>query len=555
MSGRKLACFSAGLVALALLGAGQPPGSTLPPAPTVPTPAIAPGDPRRPLEEAPQVPSVPPTPVPPGPRFNFKIDPKATAKDLLPPAPKANAVRGPVTTDDLKAIPEVEFAARPAKDIGHEKLLHQSAHQIAKINHVNGKKTDAFMAALLEHRPDLAGMPFAMGDACRTSGDKLKYFAQAAQLVRQAMAGSVPPNAPPFGVPQAPQPAPTSRGLSAPTQFVGTRPATGTVTLGNFTAVQSVDVLSEVVILTQQPFWKRYAELCEQEDTARERTDKEIAEHVTVARVSALCQMLAAEPAEIRLGLVKHLTGVPHVEATKALARMAIYSAEGDIRSAALTALKVRREKDYTDVLVSGLRYPWPAVAKRAAEAIARLERTDLVPELLNVLDATDPRLPVVKDEDGKKVAAVREMVKLNHHRNCLMCHAPAGSGTPNPNALTAEVALQTQPLPQPFEGYRQSTPEIMVRLDVTYLRQDFSAAMPVADAHPWPETQRFDFFVRERKLTAEEAAEYRDKLTPKEEGVLSPYHRAAVAALRELTGKDAAPTASAWRKLLGVAR
>jgi hypothetical protein len=34
---------------------------------------------------------------------------------------------------------------------------------------------------------------------------------------------------------------------------------------------------------------------------------------------------------------------------------------------------------------------------------------------------------------------------------------------------------------------------------------------------------------------------------------VLSPYHKAAVGALRELTGKDAAPTAEAWRKLLAT--
>jgi hypothetical protein len=159
-----------------------------------------------------------------------------------------------------------------------------------------------------------------------------------------------------------------------------------------------------------------------------------------------------------------------------------------------------------------------------------------------------------VKDEDGKKIASVREMVKMNHHRNCLMCHSPAASGTPNPNAITAEVAVQGQPLPSPSEGgYRQSTPELMIRLDVTYLRQDFSASLPVSEAHPWPEAQRFDFFVRERKLTDVEAAEYREKITPKEEGVPSPYHKAALAALREMTGKDAAPTASAWRKLLNI--
>src|SRR5262249_40314320 len=160
-------------------------------------------------------------------------------------------------------------------------------------------------------------------------------------------------------------------------------------------------------------------------------------------RVSALTQMLAVESAELRLGLVKYLAGVTHVEATKALARMAIYSVESDVRDAAITALKVRREKDYTEILVKGLRYPWPAVAKNAADAITKPERTDLVPELITVLESTDPRLPTTAEKNGKKVSVVRELVKLNHHNNCLMCHAPAASGTPNPNAITAEVAVQ----------------------------------------------------------------------------------------------------------------
>jgi hypothetical protein len=577
---RKLGRFVAGVVAVALLAAAQPPGSTAPPAPPtvsptaelprLPPPATAP-DTLPPL--TPPVVSngsgSAPAPFPPpggtsgpppqfvqppmmqgrpGPRFDLKIDPKATAKELLPPAPKVSPIRGPVTTDDLKAIPEIDFAAHPEKGATHEKLMGVAARQIAKINHVNAKKTDAFMAALLENRPDLAGLPFVMGDDCRTSGDKLKYFTQAAQTVRHALSAPVLPNAPP----QPAQPAPAR--FSAPAQFVSTQPATGSVTLGNFMA-QSADAIQEISFMLQ-PFWKRYTEACDQEDANRGRTDKETAEHIAVARVSALTQMLAAEPAETRLGLVKYLAGVPHVEATKALARMAIFSAENDVRDAAITALKVRREKDYTQVLVKGLNYPWPAVAKRSADAISKLERTDLIPELLNALDATDPRLPVVKEEGGKKVASVREMVKMNHHRNCLMCHAPNGSGTPNPNALTVEVAVQGGPLPSPSEGgYRQSTPELMIRLDVTYLRQDFSATMPVAEAHPWPEAQRFDFFVRERKLTAEETETYRDKLTPKEEGVLSPYHKAVLAALREMTGKDAAPTATAWRKLLNAPR
>jgi hypothetical protein len=298
-------------------------------------------------------------------------------------------------------------------------------------------------------------------------------------------------------------------------------------------------------------FWTQFNTICEQADAARPTTDKALAEHVTLARIAALMQMLAPESAELRLGLVKYLTGVPHVEATKALARIAIFAPEDTVRLAAIESLKVRREKDYTDILVKGLRYPWPAVAKRSADAITKIGRTDLIPELIAVLAESDPRMPAMKEVDGKKVAVVHEMVKVNHHRNCMMCHSPGNSETVSADAITAEVPIQGQPLPLPSEGYRQSSPDLMIRVDVTYLRQDFSAMLTVPDAHPWPDSQRFDFFVRERKLTAEEAVAYREKLTPKEEGVQTPYHRAVLVALREMTGKDTAPTAEAWRKLL----
>jgi mono/diheme cytochrome c family protein len=397
-----------------------------------------------------------------------------------------------------------------------------------------------------------------MGDDCRASGARVKHFTQAAETVRRALGGaagpfnvtaplpapvpangpSVPPNGPATGTPPVPQQAPLLRTVIVQDNNIVKE------TLTNFVPAQAGGTA---------PFWRQYATFCEQEDAERGRPDKETTELVTLARLAALTQMLAAESADIRLGLVKYLTGVAHVEATRALARMAIFSPEDDIRAAALTALKVRREKDYTDTLVKGLRYPWPAVARRAADALVKLERTDLLPELVAVLDSADPRLPEAKGADG--AAVVREVVKLNHHRNCAMCHAPSGSGVPNPSAIQAEVAVQGQPLPPPGEGYQRSTPELMIRIDVTYLRADFSAALPVKDAHPWPEAQRFDFLVRERTLTADEAVAYRAALAPKEPGVPSPYHKAALAALRELTGKDAAPTAEAWRTLLELPR
>ena len=71
----------------------------------------------------------------------------------------------------------------------------------------------------------------------------------------------------------------------------------------------------------------------------------------------------------------------------------------------------------------------------------------------------------------------------------------------------------------------------------------------PVADANPWPEMQRFDFLVRNRVLTDEEAKSFPAAKTD----TLSPYQRFTLAALRELTGRDAAPTPEAWRRLLDL--
>jgi hypothetical protein len=87
----------------------------------------------------------------------------------------------------------------------------------------------------------------------------------------------------------------------------------------------------------------------------------------------------------------------------------------------------------------------------------------------------------------------------------------------------------------------------------MTYLRQDFSLLQPVKDAAPWPEMQRFDFLVRTRAVSAEEAAGYPKWVQQQGPGYLAPHHQAAIAALRVLTGRDAPePTAKAWRAVLG---
>src|SRR5262249_10629124 len=159
-----------------------------------------------------------------------------------------------------------------------------------------------------------------------------------------------------------------------------------------------------------------------------------------------------------RVGMAKYLGRVQNVEATKALARLAIYSPEDEVRAAAIENLKLRRERDYTDILVQGFRYPLPAVAKRAAAALVRVERSDLRPRSLDVLEQRDPRLPVTEKRDGKEVSFVRELVKVNHHHNCALCHAPGNTANLPDGVLTVAVPLPSEPLPKPSQGGYQST-------------------------------------------------------------------------------------------------
>jgi hypothetical protein len=111
-------------------------------------------------------------------------------------------------------------------------------------------------------------------------------------------------------------------------------------------------------------------------------------------------------------------------------------------------------------------------------------------------------------------------------------------------------MPIPGQPMPSPGEGYGQMIPDILVRIDVTYLRQDFSMRQPVESAAPWPKMQRFDFLVRTVQLTPAQAKVFQEKLQPAA-GTMTPYQQALLTSLRGLTGQDAAPNAAAWKKVL----
>ena len=570
--------------------------------PPVPSPSVpvAPAGPRpvppEPVAPPPAAGAPAPVPLPPPPvgitgtvrapkRFHFQIDPATPVDQLLPVPPRADRVKGPLRSNELADVPEVRFQAPPPKDLPKGKALEQAAHAIARINHLNAKQADGFLKELLKQRPDLAGLSFAMGDACRTQGECSRQFKLAVATVRRVMqqsqGGSGPQAVSFFQVNElVVQPATVPTSAEAPSS--GSRPAAPSPPTaqpappaptsppapgGNPPPAVPVQEFVERQVLhaerlgragdagsgdSAEAFWRLYRETCAQEDSAAERRDRAHEQVVTLARVAALMQVLAPESPGMRRGLVKYLAGIPYAEATRALAKLALFAPEEEVRRAAVDALQVRRERDYTDVLLDGFRYPLPAVARRAAEALVQLERKDLVAQLVDLLDEDDPRAPQVAEVGGKKVSVVRELVRLNHHQNCLLCHAPGNTPAVSPETLTAQIPIPDEPLPPPSQGYNNPTvPDILVRVDVTYLRQDFSLLMPVADANPWPEMQRFDFLVRRRTLTEEEARTYQEKLSSAEPGFVPPHRRAALLALRELTGRDTEPTSQAWRKLL----
>ncbi|MEQ8787201.1 MAG: HEAT repeat domain-containing protein [Pirellulaceae bacterium] len=215
--------------------------------------------------------------------------------------------------------------------------------------------------------------------------------------------------------------------------------------------------------------------------------------------VPALEQVFQVEGPEIRLALVRRLGAIDCKKSTEALVRRALYDLDADVRTEAVEQLAWRSSDDYLDLLMAGFRYPWDPVAWNAAEALVQLEAREVIPELLHLLEAPDPRDPYVNDQGNW---AVKELVAVNHLKNCQLCHTQSVA-TSDP--LRGVVPIPEQRLPQIYYASQNKSFQF-VRADVTYLKQDFSLVQEVRNHGPWPEKQRFDYIVRERELRGEEA-------------------------------------------------
>jgi hypothetical protein len=327
--------------------------------------------------------------------------------------------------------------------------------------------------ALLAARADLRGLPLLAGLSCETSRDQAALTADACRSMRRAQANKLNPSA----------------------------------------------ALRHWLRSRGEP----------PRDRDGRRAHDEPDRRLSPLHVRPLEQAIQIDEAEVRLELVRTLGKIDAKGATKAIARRAVFDTHPEVRKAAVEALRKRDANDAREVFLAAFRHPWPAAAAHAALALAALGDAGAAPALRALADEPDPRQPY-RDGDGKWKQ--RRLVRVNHLRNCTLCHPPSIS---TEDVARGRVPRPGEPLPPPEEYYEPErpggTPFRVVRADVTYFRQDFSLMHRVERPGKWPTVQRFDYLVQTREVDPVRAF-----FSPRQSARTHPQRQAARWALAALT-------------------
>ncbi|MBI3411570.1 MAG: HEAT repeat domain-containing protein [Planctomycetes bacterium] len=399
-------------------------------------------------------------------------------------------------TSELEKVVEValartgEFPAGTNAN-GHYSELSRREHQ---------RRTDGFVLHLKQNRHDLRGLPFLMSPDCTLPATTAQKFERAALAVRTSLAG-IQRHSPDFQKNWA------------------------------------------------DTFFHQIRSGKPEGRPSRNRDEVAISQGDTV---SALVQILEPENPDIRHGVIGHLKALPSADVSRLLARRAVFDLDRAVRENARETLRGRPVAEYAPVLLEGLRHPMAHVAQQSAQAVVFLDAKELTPHLIDLLNQPEPNAPFTIRIDGQDTPMVREVVRVNHHRNCLLCHPPSTSTEDFVRGVIPSPHEPLAPLTPAYYGELDLLNRSFVHADTTFLRQDFSTLLPVADAAPWPTMQRFDFLVRTRPALRSELTQWQE-LQAQRGNSLSPHRAAVVYALRELTGQDEGTSAEAWRKALGI--
>jgi hypothetical protein len=326
---------------------------------------------------------------------------------------------------------------------------------------------------------------------------------------------------------------------------------------GNFGVGRRPAALDEYLVRAQERHQGTF------EEHLASLADKLVASYRKPENVPILEQLFQVESPKLRLLLVEVLERIDGPAASQTLARRAIFDLDEAVRAAARRGLIDRDSGEYEEVIARGLNYPFTPVVHEARRTRAELRAAKEAASksgdqpsagTASAPDASESPSPdevaallvdrahVSDPYSYGQLWVVDELVKVNHLRNCVLCHATSHEST---EPLRGQIPTPGQELPQ---IYYNSNKGNFVRADVVYLRQDFSVMLPVANAKPWPEVQRFDFFVRTRPATSQELAEFDARQW-------SPWQMIHLRARKELASWLNAATRGAQRVLAPVPR
>lgn len=219
---------------------------------------------------------------------------------------------------------------------------------------------------------------------------------------------------------------------------------------------------------------------------------------ITAESIQCLQQMLQSEDGELRRMTCELFRAIDLPEATEALVKWAVFDIEAANRAAAVDALRTRDQKEVTRLLLGYVQYPWVRAVEHAAEALVELNCREAVPQLVAAYEQPDPAAPFRMELPNQSEGTFRrEVVRVNHARNCVTCHAQSFLTN---DCLRAAIPDPERPLPPSLSLAYYNGRNEFVRADVTYLRQDFSVVQPVAYPGKWSAHQRYDYFVSVRR-------------------------------------------------------
>jgi len=439
---------------------------------------------------APPMPEVKESPLPPLPMVPV-VPPVVAEKPDPMVAPMPEFTRKTVGRLQKRSEEELRRMLDDVPEVNIEKIpgTSQSLHQVAQVAKTQNRPFTGPMLALA-NRVDLQGLPMRMGKECHLGKEEAENMHALSRKLRvsyeQAMANQAA-RAPRGGVPAD-------------------------------TRIDS-DRLTEVM------------------GSAKDWSSPDA--------IPTLMQMMTPENKPVRKVLIDLLSRIQDRRATMALAMRAVTDLSPELREAAIEALKVRPAEDYRPILLAGLRYPFSAMAEHAAEAISALDDKDSIPTLVKLLDLPSATLPSHASSSATSMMVVREVVKVNHLSNCMLCHQPSFERT---DLVRGAMPKPGEAIPSPATTpqYYDRADGNFVRADITYLRQDFSVVQPILRPGNWPSYQRFDYLVRLRKPTNTELGM---ALPSNLEKSLNPSRDAILFALKDLTGKDLGKTSKDWEK------